>query len=151
MSSPLTTPLSDVLSITISRLPGWLGVGGPRDEGQKAISGMMRADFDACVTEAFQRAGYKVQVLDPDAGAGAELQLTNKAGRRFLVLLREWRAGSVGMKTLEAFHNAIAAQHAAGGFLLSAGRFEDDVRETAPRVQVLLVNGDKLAKFLARP
>ena len=139
------------LTDTLSRVPGWLGMGGPRDAGQKAIAGMKRADFDARVTEAFIRAGYLVQTLSADSGAGAELQLTSKAGRRFLVLLREWRAADVGMSTLEAFHNAIAAQHAAGGFLLSAGRFDEDVLETAPRVQVLLVNGEKLAKFLAKP
>ena len=145
-----TASLAESLADKFAHLSWWAGAGEPRDEAASAVRRMTRREFDKRVAAAFRCEGYAVR----EAGAGDEDtacdMLLTKDVRHFLVLCREWRAWEVGMETIEAFHNAIAAHGASGGFLITSGKFTADALETAPRIGIRLVNGAKLVTMLEK-
>ena len=136
--------LADTFSDKVSRFFG----GGPLDEAQKAVRGMKRQDFERIAAAAFRAEGYAVQELG-ETEEVADL-VVSKGGRSLAVLCREFRASEVGMDTIKAFHNAIAARHAAGGFLLASGKLEEDVREVAPHFKIQIVGGAKLVELIQK-
>lgn len=112
------------------------------------VSRMSWQQFELLVGEAFRSQGYKVAELGgagPDGGVDLVL---SKDGARYLVQCKQWRAFKVGVSVVRELFGVMAAQKAAGGFLVTSGRLTEEAKAFADGKNITLIDGDRLGKFL---
>ena len=114
------------------------------------IDGMSWQDFELLVGEAFRLQGYKVKETGSGgADGGIDLQLT-KNGETFLVQCKQWKAFSVGVTVVRELFGVMAAQGAAGGFVVTSGRFTQQAKSFASGRNLQLIDGPRLFDMIAR-
>lgn len=122
------------------------------DAGKSAalLSGMNWREFELLVGEAFRLRGYRV-VETGGAGAdgGVDLQLS-KGSEKFLVQCKQWRAFKVGVEVVRELYGAMAAEGAAGGIVVTSGRFTADAVRFASGRNVELIDGPLLHDLLCQ-
>lgn len=113
-----------------------------------AIDGISWQDFELLVGEGFRQQGY--QVIENGGGGadgGVDLVL-RKGGDKFLVQCKQWKAFTVGVTVVRELYGVMAANGAAGGFVVTSGRFTDDAKAFASGRNITLMDGDALAKLI---
>jgi restriction system protein len=119
-----------------------------RAEASRIVDGMTWAEFEMLVGEAFRLQGYSVEETGgggPDGGVDLDL---SKARERYLVQCKQWRAFSVGVEVVRELYGVMAARGAAGGFVVTAGRFTRPAVEFANGRNIELLDATKLRAFL---
>ena len=114
----------------------------------KAISAMSWRDFERLVGEGFRRRGFNVTGLsgrDPDGGV--DLALT-KDDERFLVQCKHWLKDQVGVSMVRELNGVVAAEGAAGGFVVTGGRFTSQAQEFARDTNIELIDGEELEELI---
>jgi len=121
-----------------------------RNDAAGAVARMSWREFEMLAGEAFRLDGYRV-VETGGAGAdgGVDLEL-HKAGETFLVQCKQWRAYKVGVEVVRELYGAMAARGAAGGFVVTSGRFTGEARAFAAGRNVELVDGGRLGRMIDR-
>jgi restriction system protein len=115
-----------------------------KSDGADALNGMTWQQFEQLVSEAFRLQGYTVsETGGGGADGGVDLVLT-KGGEKFLVQCKQWRAFKVGVDVVRELYGVMAARGAAGGFVVTSGRFTDDATAFASGRNVTLIAGPKL-------
>lgn len=108
-----------------------------------ALDGMTWREFELLVGEAF-RQGYQVaEVGGGGADGGVDLVL-RKDREKFIVQCKQWRAFKVGVQVVRELYGVMAAAGAAGGFVVTSGRFTDEATAFANGRNVKLIDGPKL-------
>src|SRR5687767_13924553 len=104
------------------------------------------------VSEGFRLQGYQVEETGgggPDGGIDLVLSGPGKTGReKFLVQCKQWRAFKVGVTVVRELYDVMAARGAAGGFVVTSGRFTEEAISFASGRNVTLVDGSKLHGLL---
>ncbi|WP_332776114.1 restriction endonuclease [Polaromonas sp.] len=119
-----------------------------RSDAAGALDGMSWREFELLVGEAFRLQGYKVLELGgsgPDGGVDLVLM---RGKEKFLVQCKQWKAFKVGVAVVRELYGAMAANGAAGGFVVTSGRFTEDAVAFANGRNVRLVDGPKLLGLL---
>lgn len=114
-----------------------------------AFNGMSWQQFEQLVGEGFRRQGYQIKETGqagPDGGVDLELR---RNGELHLVQCKQWRAQRVGVDVVRELYGAMAAKGAAGGFVVTSGRFTDEARRFAEGRNVQLIDGGRLTGLLA--
>ncbi len=117
-----------------------------------ALDGISWREFEMLVGEGFRLQGYQVvETGGGGADGGVDLVLS-KPGKngdeKFLVQCKQWRAYKVGVDVVRELYGVMAAKGAAGGFLVTSGRFTDEAVSFASGRNVTLVDGPKLHGLL---
>jgi restriction system protein len=108
------------------------------------LDGMSWQQFERLVGEAFRLQGYQVvEVGGGGADGGVDLVL-RRAGEKHLVQCKQWRAFKVGVDVVRELYGVMAAKGAAGGFVVTSGRFTDEAAAFAQGRNVRLIDGPKL-------
>lgn len=113
-----------------------------------ALEGMSWQEFELLVGEAFRLKGYQVTESGgggPDGGVDLVLR---KGGDKFLVQCKQWKAFSVGVTVVRELYGVMASSGAAGGFVVTSGRFTVQAQEFAKGRNVSLVNGPALMELI---
>ncbi|HEX7891311.1 MAG TPA: restriction endonuclease [Ramlibacter sp.] len=113
-----------------------------------ALNGMSWHEFEMLVGEAFRLQGYAVEEqggAQPDGGVDL---VARKGTETFLVQCKQWKALKVGVDVVRQLYGVMAARGAAGGFVVTSGRFTDDAISFAAGRNVRLVDGPKLFGLL---
>lgn len=108
------------------------------------LEGMSWQDFERLVGEAFRLQGYEVTEQGgggPDGGVDLVLR---KDREKFLVQCKQWKAFKVGVQVVRELYGVMAAQGAAGGFVVTSGKFTEEAKSFASGRNVQLVDGPKL-------
>lgn len=108
------------------------------------LDGMSWQQFEMLVGEAFRLQGYQVAETGgagPDGGIDLVLR---KGGEKSLVQCKQWKAFKVSVQIVRELYGVMAAHGAAGGFVVTSGRFTEDAVEFAKGRNVTLVDGPKL-------
>lgn len=111
-------------------------------------SGKGWRELEPLVAQAFRLQGY--QVIEPSRDrprADGELAL-RRDRETFLVQCREWDSARVGADAIQALQRAMAAQGAAGGFVLTTGRFAREAVAYAAQCNVRLIDGTAVQALL---
>jgi restriction system protein len=114
-----------------------------------ALSDISWQQFEQLVGEGFRRQGFQVSETGqagPDGGVDLELR---RNGELHLVQCKQWRAQRVGVDVVRELYGAMAAQGAAGGFVVTSGRFTDEAKRFADGRNVQLIDGARLTSLLA--
>lgn len=119
-----------------------------REYSLAAISLLSWKDFESLVGAGFRRRGFEVSerglALSND---GVDLVLKRNDARH-LVQCRQWRAQPIGMHSLRALHGAIEAEKAAGGYVVTSGRFTREARIFAEGRHVELIDARNLTDLV---
>lgn len=112
------------------------------------LDGMSWQQFERLVGAAFEQQGFTV-VETGRAGAdgGVDLVLT-RGGEVHLVQCKQWRALKVGVDVVRELYGVMAARGAAGGFVVTSGRFTDDAQAFAAGRNVRLIEGRALLRMI---
>jgi restriction system protein len=117
-------------------------------QASDVLDGMSWREFELLVGEGFRLQGYQVTETGgggADGGVGLVLTRPGKGdGEKFLVQCKQWRALKVGVDVVRELYGVMAARGAAGGFVVTSGRFTDDAIRFASGRNVMLVDGPKL-------
>ena len=108
------------------------------------LDGMSWQQFERLVGAAFQLQGYAVTETGgggPDGGVDLVL---SKGGEKFLVQCKQWKAFKVGVDVVRELYGVMAAKGAAGGFVVTSGRFTEEATRFASGRNVQLVDGPRL-------
>ena len=103
--------------------------------------------FEQLIGEGFRRQGFSVienEGKGPDGGVDLVLR---KGGERFLVQCKQWRAMKVGVPVVRELYGVMAAEGAAGGFVVTSGRFTDEARSFAIGRNIDLIDGVELQRL----
>jgi restriction system protein len=115
-----------------------------KSDSADALNGMSWQQFEQLVGEAFRLQGYTVaETGGGGADGGVDLALT-KGGEKFLVQCKQWRAFKVSVEVVRELYGVMAAQGAAGGFVVTSGRFTEEATAFASGRNVQLIDGPKL-------
>ena len=115
-----------------------------QSDSADALDGMSWREFELLVGEAYRLQGYRVlETGGGGADGGIDLALT-KAGEKFLVQCKQWKAYKVGVDVVRELYGVMAAKGAAGGFVVTSGRFTAEALAFAEGRNVRLVDGAKL-------
>ncbi len=113
-----------------------------------ALDGMSWREFELLVGEAFRLQGFRVAEIGGGGPDGGVDLILSKGNERFLVQCKQWKAFKVGVDVVRELYGVMAAKGAAGGFVVTSGRFTDDAKAFADGRNVQLVDGTKLLAMI---
>ncbi|QNM97429.1 restriction endonuclease [Chitinimonas koreensis] len=106
------------------------------------------SEFELLLAEAFRRRGYAVCTRrSRQSGSAVDLAL-DRGREQYFVQWRQWRAERVGIDAVRELYGAMVAEGAAGGFVVTAGRFGDDARRFAQGHEMKLIDGPALLRMI---
>jgi len=112
------------------------------------LQGMSWREFEMLVGEGFRLQGYQVvESFKPGPDDGIDLMLW-KDGEKYLVQCKQWRAFKVGVPVVRELYGAMAAKGAAGGFVVTSGRFTPEAEAFANGRNLWLLDGPQLHRLL---
>jgi len=109
-----------------------------------ALDGMSWQEFELLVGEAFRLQGYQVTDIGGGGADGGVDLVLRKGGEKFLVQCKQWKAFTVGVTVVRELYGVMAANGAAGGFVVTSGRFTDEAKAFASGRNVKLIDGPRL-------
>lgn len=113
-----------------------------------ALRSMNWRDFERLVGEAFRLRGYTVtETGGGGADGGIDLQLT-QGGETFLVQCKQWKAYKVPVNVVRELYGMMAAQGAAGGFVVTSGVFTAEARSFTQGRNIELIDGPALKSMI---
>ncbi len=123
-----------------------------QSQAGNALDGMSWREFEMLVGEGFRLQGYHVvETGGGGADGGVDLVLSRpgkNGGEKFLVQCKQWRAYKVGVDVVRELYGVMAARGAAGGIVVTSGRFTDEAVSFASGRNVTLVDGPKLQSLI---
>lgn len=121
-----------------------------KNEAAGAVARMSWREFERLVGESFRLDGFRVaETGGGGADGGVDLVLC-KGSETFLVQCKKWRASKVGVDVVRELYGVMAAKGAAGGFVVTSGRFTSEARSFAEGRNVELVDGERLMRMIDR-
>jgi len=119
-----------------------------RSPAADALNGMSWQDFEMLVNEAFQLRGYHVEEQGGAKADGGIDLLLRKDGESFLVQCKQWKAFKVGVEIVRELYGVMTAKGAAGGFVVTSGRFTEGAETFAHGRNITLVDGPQLLDMI---
>ena len=108
------------------------------------LDGMSWREFEMLVGESFRLQGYGVlETGGGGADGGVDLVLS-KGTEKYLVQCKQWKAFKVGVDVVRELYGVMAAKGAAGGFVVTSGRFTEDAVGFASGRNLKLIDGPSL-------
>jgi restriction system protein len=115
-----------------------------RGESASVLSNMTWREFETLVGEAFRLKGFSVAETGGGGSDGGVDLVLKKGTETFLVQCKQWRAFKVSVNTVRELYGVMAARGAAGGYVVTSGRFTDDAKEFASGRNIELIEGKAL-------
>ena len=115
-----------------------------QSDSADALNGMTWQQFEKLVGEAFRLKGYTLAETGGGGADGGVDLVLSKGGEKFLVQCKQWRAFKVGVDVVRELYGVMAAKGAAGGFVVTSGRFTEEAAAFAIGRNVTLIDGPKL-------
>jgi restriction system protein len=113
-----------------------------------SVQNLTWQQFEQLTGEAFRRRGFTVtENATLGADGGIDLRL-HKDGEKYLVQCKQWRALKVSVGVVRELYGVMAAEGAAGGFVVTSGRFTKEARDFAQGRNVELIDGTVLQQWI---
>lgn len=121
----------------------------------EVVSKMSWLDFELLIGTWFDGEGYEViQSGGADTGSahadgGIDIEL-RKNGELFLVQCKHYRSWKVSVETVRDLYGVMTSRGAAGGFVVTSGRFTEPAQEFAAGRSITLIDGEQLSDILSQ-
>jgi restriction system protein len=109
-----------------------------------ALNNMSWQQFEQLVSEGFRLQGYQVTDTGGGGADGGMDLVARRNGEKYLIQCKQWRAHRVGVEVVRELYGLMAAEGAAGGFVVTSGRFTEEAKRFASGRNVKLVDGPAL-------
>lgn len=119
-----------------------------RSDAADALDGMSWQQFERLVGQGFRLQGYRVLETGGGGADGGVDLVMKRDGEKYLVQCKQWRALRVGVATVRELYGVMAARGAAGGFVVTSGRFTDEARNFVEGRNVHLIDGAQLSALI---
>ncbi len=119
-----------------------------RSNAPDALERMSWREFEMLVGEGFRQRGYAVQESGGGGADGGVDLVLRKDGETFLVQCKQWKALKVSVSVVRELYGVMAARGAAGGFVVTSGRFTDEAEAFAQGRNIRLFNGAALLQLI---
>lgn len=106
-------------------------------------------EFERMTGEAFRRQGYSVKQTKKGPDGGIDLVM-NLQSELFLVQCKQWKSQKVSVQVVRELYGVMAAQGAAGGFVVTSGAFTVEAKKFSQGTNIQLVDGEKLTRWFAK-
>ena len=116
-----------------------------------AVASLTWQQFETLVAEGFRQRGFNVTEKGGAAPDGGVDLILARGNERFLVQCKQWRAQQVPVTIVRELYGVMAAQHAAGGYVVTSGRFTNDAIAFAAGRNIELIDGKGLSALLREP
>lgn len=113
-----------------------------------ALEEMSWQEFEQVAGEAFRLQGYSVLENGGGGADGGVDLVLKKNGEKFLVQCKQWRALKVGVTVIRELYGVMAAAGAAGGFVVTCGRFTEEAKAFAKGRNLMLLDGGELETMI---
>lgn len=123
----------------LNALDSRVAAAGRRD----ALESMSWREFEQLVGEHFRRRGFTVQENKGGADGGVDLQL-GRGDDQYFVQCKQWKARQVGVAPVRELYGVMAAERAAGGYVVTSGIFTDEAKRFAEGREIELIDGEQL-------
>lgn len=115
---------------------------------KRTLESITWRELEALVGEVFLRRGFAVEERGgsgPDGGIDLVLRLGTDI---YLVQCKQWKARLVGVATVRELFGVMAAEHAAGGFVVASGGFTDEARRFVEGRSIELIGTDQILAMI---
>jgi restriction system protein len=119
-----------------------------RAANSPAVASLTWQQFESLVAEGFRQRGFQVTEKGGAAPDGGVDLILARGQERFLVQCKQWRAQQVPATIVRELYGVMAAQHAAGGYVVTSGRFTRDAIAFAAGRNIELIDGKALTALL---
>lgn len=119
-----------------------------RNNAADALDGMSWQEFELLVAEAFRMKGYAVSETGGGGADGGVDLVLRKGNDKFLVQCKQWKAFKVPVQPVRELYGVMTARGAAGGFVVTSGRFTEDAMAFASGGKLTLIDGPKLLDLI---
>lgn len=116
-----------------------------------ALLDMTWHEFELVVSEHFRELGYNVTETGKNGPDGGVDLVLRKDDEIFLVQCKQWRAFKVSVEIVRELYGVMAARGAAGGFVVTSGRFTDDAQKFVQGRNIVLLDGTQLLARIRGP
>jgi restriction system protein len=116
---------------------------------RRALLDMSWREVERAIGDYVRGRDFAVAETERAQADGAPDILLTRLNEYYLVRSRHWRDATVDADAVREFQRVMAARHAVGGFIVTAGSFSPEARELARERQIELINGEQLAPVLA--
>jgi restriction system protein len=130
-------------------IKGWWLFGSIAEQGaRKIIEQLSWQDFEFLMFTWFKKQGYSA-VLTGGGGAdgGIDIKLT-KDGKLYLVQCKHYKVYKVSVTIVREFFGIMTAEKAAGGYIVTSGRFTNEAISFAHKNNINLIDGRELIAIL---
>lgn len=103
--------------------------------------------LERLIGEMYGRQGYSLVETPRRADGGIDYMLA-RGPERWLVQCKHWQSRRVGVKTVRELAGIVTARQAAGGIVITTGRFTPPAQALAETANIRLVDGAYLAEEL---
>ncbi len=115
-----------------------------QSKAANALDGISWREFEMLVGEAFRLQGYQVlETGGAGADGGVDLVLSKRT-EKFFVQCKQWKSFKVGVEVVRELYGVMAAKGAAGGFVVTSGRFTEEATRFASGRNLKLIDGPLL-------
>jgi restriction system protein len=145
---PMLCLVGALLSFLRRRQRQKLVVTATASRSADVLSELSWHEFELLTGEAFRLQGFQVEESGgsrPDGGVDLRAR---KGTEIFLVQCKQWRALQVGVAVVRELYGVMAAEGAAGGYVVTSGQFTPDARAFAEGRNIRLIDGTKLFGLL---
>ncbi len=145
---PIVFSVGAVMSVVQRRKRAALADTAASSASAGVLQDMTWREFEMLVGEAFRQQGYQVvETGGGGADGGVDLVL-RRNGEKYLVQCKQWKAFKVGVTVVRELYGVMAAGGAAGGFVVTSGRFTAEAGEFAKGRNLKLLDGPALHALL---
>ena len=116
-----------------------------------AVSSLTWQQFESLVAEGFRQRGFTVTEKGGAAPDGGVDLILARGDERFLVQCKQWRAQQVPVTIVRELYGVMAAEQAAGGYVVTSGHFTQDAIAFADGRNIELIDGQTLPALLREP
>ncbi|WP_339842583.1 restriction endonuclease [uncultured Halopseudomonas sp.] len=116
----------------------------------KTIDGLSWQQFELLIGETFRRKGYSITETGGKGADGGIDLILRKGGEKYLVQCKHWRSLKVGVPVVREFFGAMAAEGAAGGYVVTSGQFTSEAKAFASGRNIELIDGAGLKGWIAQ-
>jgi restriction system protein len=114
----------------------------------EVLSKMSWQDFEFLLSEWFKKQGYTTELTGGGgADGGIDIKLY-KDGQLYLVQCKHYRASKVSVMVVRELYGVMTAENAAGGFVVTSGRFTSEAYVFAEKINIELIDKQALVKML---
>jgi restriction system protein len=111
------------------------------------VGGITWPEFERVIGQVFRQQGFSVKETGGGAGGGVNFILTRNR-HTFLVQCKQWRTSHVGARVVRELCALVATEGAAGGYIVTYGRFTEDAKTCAAARNIELIDGEALRPLI---